>query len=166
MISLFLSFALTNCGSDHETEQLNLTQADLDAVSNFIKTATGGSFSHGGPVGLPPDSTLREVYSTLTSLSGTIDPGTIIAKKSYKIFPDGTRTDTLYVVFAMFKREAGYDTDHKNWEYVMMPYDESVDYETHPYGLLPGTGDNRGKIDFCIGCHGLAEGDDFLYSND
>ena len=166
MITLITAFMLTNCGSDHETTQLKITQADLDSVSNFIKTATGGFFSHGGPEGTSPDSTFREVYSTLTSLSGTIAPGTIIAKKSYKMGPDGTRTDQLYVVFVMFKRESDYDSDNKDWEYIMIPYDESVDYEAHPYGMMPGAGDNRGKISLCINCHANALGSDYLYSND
>ncbi len=156
------------CKKDEEEENVPVTisQSELDAASNYIKDATGG-FAHGGPDEISPDSTIREVFSNQTSLTGEIPPGTIITKNTYKKGPDGNKTDTLFVSFAMVKREPGYDAANQDWEYMMMPFDNSVDYSAHPYGMLPPEGsDMRGAMESCVGCHSSADGGDYLFSND
>lgn len=165
IVAMAVLTGLLVAGCKKEETTITIDQADLDAVSHYLKSATGG-FAHGGPDGISADSTIREVYSTLSDISGDFPAGNMMVKKTYKKGPDGNKTDTLYVTFAMVKRESTYDPDNENWEYVMIPFDETVDYGTHPYGMLPPEGDNRGKIDFCISCHAAAAGGDYLYSND
>ncbi len=164
---IFGAALIISCSDDDDdaVEPFKATQGDLDLVANFIGDFTGGNMAHGGPDGTSPDSTVREVFAS-RSLSGDIPVGTIVTKNTYKRGADGKKTDKLYVSFAMIKREAGYDSDNGNWEYVKIAYDESVDYKTHPYGKLPSEGENRGKLSSCIGCHSGASGGDYLFVND
>ncbi len=164
-ITFLLAILFGSCKKDDDDTSITVTQTDVDAVSNFIISATGG-FAHGGPDGVSADSTVREVFSDLSSLNGTIPIGTIVTKKTYKKGLDGNKTSTLYVSFVMVKRESGYDADHQDWEYLMIPFDNAVDYTAHPYGILPDEGDTRGKLSMCIGCHASAGGGDYLFSND
>lgn len=159
-----------SCSDDEKMEEspteIKITQSQLNGADNFIMDATGGSFAHGGPDQSAGDMTLRKVYASLNSLSGNVKPGTIVAKKTFAKDASGNASD-LYVSFVMVKREPGFDTANKDWEYMSIPFDASNDYGTNMFGKLPAEGaDNRGKLAGCIGCHGSAGGGDFLYSND
>ena len=77
---------------------------------------------------------------------------------------DGLKTDKLHVSFAMVKREEGYDPANQNREYLMLPFDESIGYSIHPFGMLESA--NRGKLQGCIDCHTKSGGGDFLFVND
>lgn len=163
-----LTVFLIGCNDkEDETKTYKITQSDLDGVSNFIKSFTGGSFAHGGPDGVSADSTIREIYASIPDLSGTIPAGTIVTKNTYKKNPDGTKSDQIYVSFAMFKREAGYYADGGDWEYIKIAHEGSVDFTSHPFGILPAEGsDARGQLASCKGCHSGASGNDFLFVND
>ncbi len=164
-VAFFSAILVTGCTKDEVEPTVAVTQANLDAASNFIKSATGG-FAHGGPAGISPDSTIREIFSDLSGVNGNIPIGSIVTKKTFKKGADGNKTNTLFVTFAMVKREAGYDPANQDWEYIMMPYDNSVDYGAHPFGILPVEGEMRGKLNSCIGCHASAGGGDYLFAND
>jgi hypothetical protein len=164
---LMVLFTLS-CSNDNDANpEYNITQAELDAVSGFIGEYTGGTMAHGGPDGTSADSTIRLVYASISSLDGDIPVGTIVAKNTYKRGADGNKTDELFVSFAMVKREAGYNTEGGDFEYIMIPYNETVDYSAHPYGILPDKNtDGWGKLEMCMGCHLAAGGSDFLFVND
>ncbi len=168
-VSLFVSCDNNDDNDEEEPTEILISQAQLNNATKMIDDFTGGSFPHGGPSGTTGDETLREVYASLSSLSGTIAPGTIVAKNTYAKDAGGNKTN-LYASFVMVKREPGYDTAKKDWEYMVIPFDANNDYATNPYGMLPavgaatrGTNVNNGG---CVGCHANAGGSDFLYVND
>lgn len=166
-----LSIAFVSCEKDDvDVDTFVATQADLDAATTKILEVTGDEvqdFPHNGTQN-PGDSTYRIIYANRSSLTGDLPKGTIVTKSTYQATPDGMKGDKLFVTFAMIKREAGFDSDNANWEYVMMPNDGSNDYSVHPNGTLPDIGSAmRGaNVGQCKGCHsGAAEGD-FLFVND
>lgn len=167
LLSAALAITLFSCSDkDDDEETFELTQSDLDDVSNYILSFTSGNFAHGGPDGISPDSTIRDIFASIPDLSGSIPVGTIVTKNTYKKNPDGTKSD-LFVSFAMVKRESGYYSDGGDWEYIKMPNDGSVDYNVHPFGMLPADGAiTRGQLASCMGCHAGASGNDFLFVND
>jgi hypothetical protein len=55
-----------------------------------------------------------------------------------------------FAVAAMVKREAGYDTEHGDWEYVYTTLGEKSETQ-------------RGKLDACIACHRIKARQDYLY---
>lgn len=161
----FIGF-MASCNDDDDDDEvivIDITQEQLDAAINPIMLdLTGGNFEHGGPIA-DPDSTYRDIFGSVTNLPTDVPPGTIITKKTW-MAEDGMKTDQLYVSFAMVKREAGYDPENENWEYIMLPYDETNDYSMHPFGQLEGS--NRGKLQGCIDCHAKAGSGDYLFVND
>jgi mono/diheme cytochrome c family protein len=165
-----LGFAGCSDDDDDEDNPFVATQADLDKATIAVENFSGGNFAHGGPNGFTGDSTVREVYASTSDLSGEVSKGTIVTKHTFKADANGNKTDQLLVTFAMIKREAGYDTDAQNWEYVVMPYDAGTDYSTHPNGTLPGTDSPSRGADVnnggCKGCHSAAGGGDYRYVND
>jgi len=163
-----MALVLSSCSDDDDKDpaELLITQAQLDESTNFIKSFTGGQMAHAGPLVDDADSTIREVFSSEISLDGGLSTGVIVTKNTYKKNPDGSKGDLL-LSFAMIKREAGYDDENENWEYVMIPFDENVDYSDHPYGILPEVGsDMRGQLASCISCHAGGGGGDYLFVND
>ncbi len=165
MLLAFVGF--TSCSDDDDGDtgptKIEITQAQLDAANKAIaEKLTGGDFPHGGS-GLTGDQTYRDIYGSLTNLPTEIVPGTIITKHTWKRM--GNDRDDLLVAFAMVKREAGYDTANKDWEYIMLPYQDGNDYDAHPFGMLADAAD-RGKLAGCIDCHAKGGGGDFLFVND
>lgn len=169
VIALLASMLFFQCQSDEQEEKLELTQEKLNNSTVHVEDFTGQAFEvsipHGGPPENTVDSTIRAVYSNVNKLGASIEKGTIITKRTYKKNPDGTK-GTLYVVYAMFKRESGYDSENGNWEYVSMPASEDIDYTANPNGVLSAAGTERGKLNGCISCHAAAEGDDHVFAND
>ena len=163
---LFVSAALfIACSEDVDDSPVLISQAELDAVSVYIGSWTGGQMAHGGPEGTSADSTVREVYAT-SDLTGSIPTRTIITKNTHKRGLNGNASDQIYVSFALVKREAGYYPDGGDYEFIMMPNDGSVDYSKHPFGMLPEEeSEMRGKLNMCATCHADAEGGDFIFGN-
>lgn len=165
LLILMLAIVFSSCSKDDDPVQINISQADLDAVSVLIGNYTGGQMAHGGPDGISADSTMRVVHAS-SDLKGSLPIGTIVAKNTFHRGIDGNASDQLYVSFAMVKREAGYYTEGGDWEYIMMPNDGSTDYTTHPNGMLPvADTDRRGKLSSCASCHSGAGGGDYLFVN-
>jgi hypothetical protein len=82
-----------------------------------------------------------------TSASGYPYPeGTILVKESRKT-ADGAITNLT----VMIKREATYDPDNGNWEYVM----------TSPTLEVA----SQGKLSMCIGCHAAGFEQDFTFND-
>lgn len=170
LVSLLAGVFFYQCETDDDEDQkVELTQEALNNATNHLGDFTGQAFEasipHGGPDGISVDSTIRAVYANVDQVGSSIDKGTLITKRTYKKNPDGTKGQ-LFVTFAMFKRESGYDSENANWEYVSMPASENVDYTNNPNGDLDAEGNARGKLNGCISCHGAADGDDYLFVND
>jgi hypothetical protein len=72
--------------------------------------------------------------------------GTTIVKEKLA----SAEAEKPFAVAAMVKRDAGYDPDHGDWEYV---------YTT--LGEKPET--QRGKLESCIQCHRIKKEEDYLY---
>ncbi len=156
---------LISCSEDKDDSPVVISQAELDAVSVYIGSWTGGQMAHGGPEGTSADSTIREVHAT-SDLAGSIPPRTIITKNTHKRGLDGNASDQIYVSFAMVKREAGYYPEGGDYEYIMMPNDGTVDFDSHPFGILPEEeSEMRGQLNMCATCHTDADGGDFLFVN-
>jgi hypothetical protein len=157
--------------TEPDNSQYLASQADLNKSTNaYLLNLTGRTFGessvpHNGTT-LSPDSTYRDIFGTNPNKDDAIKKGTIITKRVFIRNADSTK-GSLQVTFAMIKRESGYDTPNKDWEYVMMPFDASNNYNTNPNGILPDISNTqkRGKIAMCIGCHASASGGDFLFFN-
>jgi len=135
-------------------KQANLNDATNVEDSNITGTKYGEqvSVSHDN---LPnsPDSTYRDIYSNILPQED-IRTGAIFAKRVYKRNADNSR-GPLLMTFALIKREEGYYPEGGDFEYVMMPYDGSNDYDVNPNGMLPPESDTltRGKLASCVACH-------------
>jgi len=152
----------TGCNKDDKDETptiYTLTQSDLNKASMAEDLGVSGT-PYGQDVSIPhngstmsPDSTIRDIYSNLNR-AATIETGTIFTKHTFLMNEDGSKGD-LQVTFAMVKREAGYNPEGGDFEYVMMPNDGSNDYVANPNGMLPDVGqtDMRGKLAMCASCH-------------
>jgi len=151
----------TSCKKDEDDTPATytLTQADLNKAINVEdENVTGTPYgadvtiSHNGTT-VSPDSTFRDIFSNI-SLTTDVAMGTVFTKRTYLRNADGSKGN-LQVTFAMAKREAGYNPDGGDWEYVMMPYSATNDYSAQPNGMLPDASqtDMRGKLAMCASCH-------------
>jgi hypothetical protein len=73
--------------------------------------------------------------------------GAIVVKEKHQDF-SATSPPVEYA--AMIKREAGYDPEHRDWEYVFVV--------TQPERKV-----TRGKLESCIHCHSNAKDTDYLF---
>ncbi len=91
--------------------------------------------------------------------------GTVIVKRNHR--GEGLTVETvineptayLDAMGVMFRREAGYDTEHANWFWVKFFPDGKV--ATTPQGV-----GMAGQTKPCIACHTPAAGEDFVFSHD
>jgi|GEM_PF-855904 hypothetical protein len=174
LLAVFLIAGVTSCSNDDdddtvEQEPFTATQSDLNAATTEIDIGVTGTpygedvtVAHNGQP-ISPDSTIRDIYATLGSISDDIDVGTVFSKHTYIKNEDGSK-GPLAVTFAMIKHEAGDNPDGGDWEYVVMPNDGSNDYDENPNGKLPpeSAEDMRGALANCMSCHS-AGGDDYLF---
>lgn len=70
----------------------------------------------------------------------------------------------LKAVTVMYKREAGYDPDNKNWFWVKYKPDGSL--HKNPKGVQLAGRVAKGMDMGCIACHSAADGGDYLFRND
>ncbi len=175
LLGFILFFSIAGCEND-EDEDVNVdepfeaTQADLDASTTPVDLGVSGtpygqdvSVAHNGKP-ISPDSTIRDMFTTMDDISNKIEKGTVVTKHTYMKNPDGSK-GKLAVTFAMIKREADYYPEGGDWEYVVMPNDGSTNYEEHPNGTLPpesATG-QRGQLANCASCHSSAGGGNYLF---
>ena len=73
-------------------------------------------------------------------------------------------TKWLKAVTIMLQREAGYDKENQNWFYVKYTPQGAID--KNPAGMPLAGRVAKGMPKGCIACHGQAQGDDYLFSND
>jgi hypothetical protein len=79
--------------------------------------------------------------------------GTVIVKEAFE--NQECRPGPPGAVFAMEKREPGYDPAGNDWRWLRF----------RPDGSPWGEGKSGGPMDFCRACHSLARGNDFVFGN-
>ena len=177
--SIFL-FLFASCGDEQstdeessentETSQSILTQEMLNTVTTMVGEKLVGppmeddaNFTHAGGI--------RTVYTNMTDASAPAQPGDIIVKHSYlDADQDGTEDSMVpNMIFAMRKREAGYNSDMGDWEWVRIAPDATTDFSIYPNGMIDniaaqGKSDTEG-VGGCISCHSGGEDYRFVFPN-
>jgi DNA polymerase III alpha subunit (gram-positive type) len=116
--------------------------------------------------GTEPHGMMLELFTTSASIDGR--EGDLIVKRNFG--PVGVTTDQvlenpdqhLAMISVMFRREAGYDEETKNWFWVNFMPDGTV--AKNPNGMSLAGKIAKGMDVGCIACHVAADGDDFVYS--
>jgi hypothetical protein len=117
--------------------------------------------------GQPPHGAILETTTSEVTVGG--HKGTVVVKRNYG--GEGVSTDAvakdrgkfLAAVTVMFKREAGYDKDNKDWFWVKYKADGTL--HTNPKGMMLAGRVAKGMDKGCIACHAGAPGGDYLFTN-
>jgi len=155
---LLLTILLAGCASGSDPNATGVeTFADYQSWTRVnsepITSDTTGSLglAHEGTKGI------REVYINDTGKAvstGSADypypAGSIIVKEAFTSDGAGNK-GALSSITVMVKREAGYDAENGDWEYVNVRPDLRVRAQ--------------GRIGMCIKCHGAAVLDDFVFTS-
>jgi hypothetical protein len=167
--SVLLLIGLGACKSDSTSSTPRtgtITQADLDNAK-IASTAgiVGDPFNAFGTDTATTKHKLRDLFSSISNTTSVAE-GDIFVRKAYWIASTASpNRDSILNFVVMIKRESGYYPQGGDWEYIKIPYDKTVDYNQHPYGLLPtdtskstlpdSTKTNlRGRLQIqCANCH-------------
>ncbi len=114
----------------------------------------------------PHGTILETTYQKITVKGHT---GQAIVKKNYagqavtrsKVVNNPQKY--LKAITVMFKREAGYDPENKDWFWVKYKPDGSL--HKNPKGMLLAGRVAKGMPQGCIACHRGASGGDYLFNN-
>lgn len=118
--------------------------------------------------GQKPHGAILETITSEVSVGG--HKGTVVVKRNYGgpgvsiDAVNGNRGKFLKAVTVMFKREAGYDKDNKDWFWVK--YKPNGSLHTNPKGMMLAGRVAKGMDKGCIACHAGAGGGDYLFTND
>lgn len=119
--------------------------------------------------GSEPHGMWLENLETRIAVAG--HTGDVIVKNNYgaatAVEPEEIMTDRMKYLGAttvMFRREAGYDNDNKNWFWVKYLPDGSLD--KNPKGMQLAGRVAKGASKGCIACHAGAPGGDMVFSHD
>lgn len=118
--------------------------------------------------GVEPHGFVLETFYTKATIDG--HQGDLVIKRNYG--PEGVEIDAvqadpakhLGAVTVMFKREAGYDADNKDWFWVKYLPDGSLD--KNPKGMELAGKVAKGADQGCIACHTAAPGEDYIFTSD
>lgn len=134
-------------------------KADVAAVEGYttwqnFATAPYQSATHGSRyVNNYADKTGAESYGKFEDV-GTMPAGSVLAKDSFVVNPDGTVA--VGPLFVMAKADAGEMAETAGWQYRMIMPDGSL------FGTTGGEGSQ--KVQFCAECHAaVAEVQDSLF---
>ena len=119
-------------------------------------------------VGVDPHGAVLETLSAKVTVDG--HTGAALVKKNYG--PKGVKiedvakepTKHLGAITVMFKREAGYDPEDKDWFWVKYLPDGSLDKTPDGMQLAGKVAKGMNLEDGCIACHSGAEGDDMVFT--
>ena len=116
--------------------------------------------------GTEPHGAVLETFYTKATVNGYT--GEVIVKRNYgpkDVEVDvvqANRSKHLGAVTVMFKREAGWDPENKDWFWVKYLPDGSLD--KNPKGMMLAGKVAKGAKKGCIACHTLAPGGDLVYT--
>lgn len=139
-----------------------LESGRLVGPKSIVSYPYEGGAPHGG---------MLELLQTTVTVDGHAD--VVMVKKNYR--GEGSVEDMEHAIFAdrmgnldsvtvMFRREAGYDPDNKDWFWAKYNPDGSL--ATNPKGMKLAGRVARGADQGCIACHKTAEGGDYVFSHD
>jgi len=117
--------------------------------------------------GTEPHGMILELFKSEATIDG--HTGDLIVKRNFG--PEGVSADEvlanlekhLGAITVMFRREAGFDPEDKDWFWVKFLPDGSVD--KNPMGMALAGKVAKGMDQGCIACHSAADGEDFVYSD-
>lgn len=118
--------------------------------------------------GMPPHGLILELMEKDISIDG--HKGALVIKKNYGgnglTINDviGDPNKYLKAVTIMFKREAGYDAENKDWFYGK--YNPDGTLQKNPKDMKLAGRVAKGAPTGCIACHKAAPGGDFVYNHD
>jgi len=117
----------------------------------------------------PPHGHMVEVLEGKIMVDGRKD--LVIVKKNFGKTKKETRQEIadnpdafMTSITVMFKREAGYDEDNKNWFWAK--YQPTGQLLKNPKGMALAGRVAKGKKVACIACHSAAPGGDYIYIHD
>ena len=121
-------------------------------------------------MGTPPHGKVLELLHRQITVGG--QSGLAIVKRNYGgpgvsiNSVEASRGKYLKAVTVMFKREAGYDPEDKNWFWAKYKPDGSLHVKEKMGMKIPLAGRvAKGKPEGCISCHRGAPGGDFVFAN-
>lgn len=121
--------------------------------------------------GTPPHGKILETLHQQITVDG--HTGLAIIKRNYGgpgVSVDSVKADPkkyLKAVTVMFKREAGYDPEDKDWFWAKYKPDGSLHTKEKMMMEIPLAGRvAKGKDEGCISCHKGAPGGDFVFAQD
>lgn len=136
-----------------------LSQANMIGPNGIMSKPYKGQHPHG--------AVLDTIEGNLT-VGG--HAGRVIVKRNFG-GPDVSEANVandpakyLGAVTVMFKREAGYDAENKDWFWAKFKPDGSLD--KNPKGVQLAGRVAKGKPKGCIACHTAAPGGDLVFNND
>ena len=117
----------------------------------------------------PPHGQFVETIEGKITVDGRKD--LVIVKKNFGKTKKETRQEIadnpdafMTSITVMFKREAGYDEDNKNWFWAK--YLPSGEIMKNPKKMALAGRVAKGKKGGCIACHSIAPGGDYVYIHD
>jgi len=120
-------------------------------------------------MGSPPHGAVLEMLHQKITVSG--HSGLAIVKRNYGgpgvsiNSVDADRAKYLKAVTVMYKREAGYDSEDKDWFWAKYKPDGSLHVKEKMGMEIPLAGRvAKGKPEGCISCHQGAPGGDFVFA--
>jgi hypothetical protein len=117
--------------------------------------------------GSDPHGMMLETFFSTATIDG--HTGDLVVKRNYG--PVGVEADQvmadpakhLGAITVMFRREAGFDEDTKNWFWVKYLPDGTLD--KNPKGMVLAGKVAKGADVGCIACHTGADGDDYVFTS-
>jgi hypothetical protein len=118
--------------------------------------------------GIEPHGFVLEVFDTDLTIGD--HTGRVVVKRNYGpagVAPEDVSNDPaghLAAVTVMYRREAGYDEDNKNWFWAK--YLPNGDLDKNPKDMQLAGRVAKGADVGCIACHSAAPGEDYLFITD
>lgn len=117
--------------------------------------------------GTDPHGMQLETFFSTATING--HTGDLVIKRNYG--PEGVEpeevmanpTKHLGAITVMFRREAGFDEDNKNWFWVKFLPDGTLD--KNPKGMQLAGKIAKGADVGCIACHTAADGEDYVFTS-
>lgn len=148
------------------------TDADAAYAAELWKVMQGAHLVGEGMIrsfpydGVAPHGMMLETFYTTATIDG--HTGDLLVKRNYG--PEGVSSDEvlqdpdkhLGAITVMYRREAGFDSDNKDWFWVKYLPDGSLD--KNPKGMRLAGRVAKGAEVGCIACH--SGEDDYVFTTD
>lgn len=157
------SMSMAPFGSEHDAGYAKLIWAAMEE-QRLVGDNSIYSFPYEGT---DPHGMMLETFYSKATIEG--HTGDLVVKRNYG--PEGVSAEEvlsdpkghLGAITVMFRREAGFDEETKNWFWVKFLPDGSLD--KNPKGMMLAGKVAKGMDVGCIACHTGADGDDFVFTS-